>query len=342
MQKEDQPDSLSRKLVVFDDDPTGIQTVHDCKVITNWDEGVLEEALSDQQSFFYILTNIRAYPKERARQILVDSAQKVRRAAGRLGIEVDVLARSDSTLRSHFPLEVEVFADVFYPTKPVDAILVAPAFFESGRITVDDIHYVLEGNQRVQAEETEFALDPDFAYSTAHLPDYILEKYRAFGKDSRFDPSGREDGIRSISLELIRNQGVEAVAQLLRGVSDGRYVVVNAETYADLDVVTSAVRATIGEGRRFLFHTAASFVRSMMQQKEKMIDFSSYSGGPGVVIVGSYVARTARQLKQLLALTTVQGVPASVEEILSRPDQLEERTVAHMHSALKAGKSAVL
>ncbi len=57
---------MNKKLVVFDDDPTGIQTVHGCYVLTVWDEATLTTALQDEVPFFYILTNIRALPPAEA------------------------------------------------------------------------------------------------------------------------------------------------------------------------------------------------------------------------------------------------------------------------------------
>ena len=44
---------LGRKIVVLDDDPTGIQTVHDVYVYTDWKQETLEEAFQDQNSMFF-------------------------------------------------------------------------------------------------------------------------------------------------------------------------------------------------------------------------------------------------------------------------------------------------
>ena len=49
------------KIVVLDDDPTGIQTVHGNLLLTQWDKKTLVEAFEDDLCFFYILTNTRAY-----------------------------------------------------------------------------------------------------------------------------------------------------------------------------------------------------------------------------------------------------------------------------------------
>ena len=48
-------DALTR-MVVLDDDPTGIQTVHGCRLLTTWDVPTLHEALTDDTPFFYLMT----------------------------------------------------------------------------------------------------------------------------------------------------------------------------------------------------------------------------------------------------------------------------------------------
>ena len=45
------------KIVVLDDDPTGIQTVHCCLLVTDWCDTSIREAFADERNFFYILTN---------------------------------------------------------------------------------------------------------------------------------------------------------------------------------------------------------------------------------------------------------------------------------------------
>ena len=47
------------KLVVLDDDPTGVQTVHDVSVYTDWTEGSIREGFAERERLFYILTNRR-------------------------------------------------------------------------------------------------------------------------------------------------------------------------------------------------------------------------------------------------------------------------------------------
>ena len=54
-----------RAVVVLDDDPTGVQTIHDIMVTTQWDEDSLSIACRQGWGFF-ILTNSRSFPQEEA------------------------------------------------------------------------------------------------------------------------------------------------------------------------------------------------------------------------------------------------------------------------------------
>ena len=63
------PDKKFR-LVILDDDPTGIQTVHGCLLITQWDEATVRMALQHEQPFFYMLTNTRAMTRDEAARVV--------------------------------------------------------------------------------------------------------------------------------------------------------------------------------------------------------------------------------------------------------------------------------
>ncbi len=335
--------SIKRKLVVFDDDPTGIQTVHNCKVLTVWDEHTLSAAFADDTPFFYILTNIRAYPFDKAKEIIREAASMVYKIARKMGIEIQVLARSDSTLRSHFPLELEQFLEVFGPDGPVDGIIYAPALFESGRITAGNVHYVIDDDKRIPAHKTEFAKDPDFSYSSALLPEYIEEKIRVIESkgSSRFSSTGSQD-VTSISLDMIRNGGTREIEKFLMRQNNSRFIVVNSEDYNDLDTVTAAIRNVVAKGKRFLYHTSSSFVRSYVQQREKRIEFASFDAGPGVVIAGSYVEKTKRQVDSLLSTPSVVGVQVPVLKIVDEFQAEKQRVLEEIASALRQGNTAVV
>ena len=52
-------DGFDRKIVVLDDDPTGVQTVHDLPVYTDWRCETLESGLTEEGTMFFVLTNSR-------------------------------------------------------------------------------------------------------------------------------------------------------------------------------------------------------------------------------------------------------------------------------------------
>ena len=134
----------NRKLVVLDDDPTGIQTVHGCLLITEWDDEHVRKAFSDAVPFFYILTNTRAMTRDEAARVTRSAMEAVVRVNRDMGFRLMVVSRSDSCLRGHFPLETDVMREVLQshglavaPKTPF-----CPAFIEAGRVTIGGIHYM--------------------------------------------------------------------------------------------------------------------------------------------------------------------------------------------------------
>ena len=170
--------SHNMKIVVLDDDPTGIQTVHGCLLITVWDEDSVRKAFLDDVPFFYILTNTRAMTREEAASVTREAMEMVVKVNKSMGYRLIVISRSDSCLRGHFPLETDVMRDVLVSNGYAVAAKtpVCPAFIEAGRLTIDGIHYMKDGERLIPVSETEFAHDNVFAYHTSVLSDYIREK----------------------------------------------------------------------------------------------------------------------------------------------------------------------
>ena len=53
-----------KKIVVLDDDPTGVQTVHDISVYTNWEKESIRQGFAEENHLFYVLTNSRGFTAE--------------------------------------------------------------------------------------------------------------------------------------------------------------------------------------------------------------------------------------------------------------------------------------
>ncbi|TEU19360.1 MAG: hypothetical protein E3J21_03990 [Anaerolineales bacterium] len=131
-----------RKVAVLDDDPTGTQTVNNVLVLTEWSVEALQHALARDETVFYVLTNSRSYPAEQAVSMNREIAENLAAAARRLDQDFDVVSRSDSTLRGHYPREVQALRLALENRLGItyDGEIIAPFFLEGGRFTVHDIH----------------------------------------------------------------------------------------------------------------------------------------------------------------------------------------------------------
>ena len=165
-----------RRVVVLDDDPTGVQSVHGVPVLTTWAIEDLRWALEQTSPTFYILTNSRSLAEEEAIVMNQQIARNLSEAAAP-GTDFDVVSRSDSTLRGHYPAETDALAEVLREGgRGPDGLVLCPAFFEAGRITVDDIHWVRQDGKLVPAGRTEFASDHSFGYRSSDLKAWVEEK----------------------------------------------------------------------------------------------------------------------------------------------------------------------
>ena len=239
-----------RAVVALDDDPTGVQTVHDTIVLAEWDAATLAAELRRSRPLFFLLTNSRSLPEAAATELNRKIAMNLLAAREETGVAFVIASRSDSTLRGHFPAETDALADAL---GGFDGVLLCPAFFEGGRVTAGDVHFVREDDRVLAAAETEFARDATFGYRARTLPTWVEEKSAGRVPSSE---------VVSISLEEIREGGPDRVAQRLRQMHGGRPVIVNALDYPDLWTVVLGLLQVEGEGKRFLYRTAASFVRA--------------------------------------------------------------------------------
>jgi uncharacterized protein YgbK (DUF1537 family) len=280
-----------RRIAVLDDDPTGSQTVHGVQVVTRPDGGGIGAALAEPGSTCFVLTNTRSLPEREAVELNGRLARSLLELGQRLGGPVDIVSRSDSTLRGHFIAEVRALDAARQQVMGAgyDGVLLVPSYFEAGRFTVGDIHY----DHDVPVGETEFARDATFGYAASNLRDFVAEK-------SGGTISARD--VHSLSLEDIRLGGPERVAEILRGVTGGAFVVVNATTYADLELVVLGLLEAEADGRAFLYRSGPSFVRALagLEAREPLtradIWPDGHPGGHGLVVVGSHVRLTSSQV----------------------------------------------
>lgn len=300
------PDKKYR-LVILDDDPTGIQTVHGCLLITQWDAATVRMALQHEQPFFYILTNTRAMTRDEAAATVRSAMETVLEVNREFCYRLFFISRSDSCLRGHFPLETDVMRQVLreYGVKVWPKIPFCPALIEAGRVTIDGIHYMKDGDRLVPVSETEFARDNVFAYHTSVLTDYIREK----------------------------------------GANPGEYQIVNAaaydELYAFADSLYSATKDFSGA---VVIRSSSSLPKAMSGIADKpLLDRSILrQGGVGCFVVGSHVQKTTRQLNALLAEQGVVGIEVDVERMLRDGDALMQELLTEMKQQAEDGLTPVV
>ena len=324
-------------IVVLDDDPTGTQTVHNIPVLTNWKLKTITDEFADKTPLFYLLTNSRSLTKAAAVDLASEVGASIFEASRKTHRAFEIISRSDSTLRGHFPAEVDALADVLELQQAVCVII--PFFQEGGRYTINDIHYVKEGQQLVPAADTAFAKDVVFGYHNSDLKWWVEEKTQ-----------GRISGtsVQSLSLEEIRKDGPDHIAEKIAGCKPESVCIVNAADYRDLEVVTLGLLQAQQEGKRFLFRTAASFVRvraGLTARQLLTADEMNVTGSiGGLVIVGSHVPRSSQQLSHVLQHGNVQSIELNVDKILSPQNRDEEirRSVEFVENALSQGQDVVV
>jgi len=330
--------TADQKVVILDDDPTGTQTVHGMPVLTTWSVPTLRQALREPGPGFFVLTNSRSLEREAACVRSMEIGMNLQTAAELAGTPIDVISRSDSTLRGHFPHEVDAVAKAMgIESRPY---LIMPFFPEGGRLTINDVHYVAEEENLVPAAMTAYAQDAAFGFKHSDLKQWIAEK-----------TGGRipAEAVSTISLDDIRKDGPERVGDLLGGVRDNTACIVNAVTYRDVEVLVVGLAMAAEAGRRFLFRTAAAFVR-VMTGIELRADFLAReelvtdSPAGGLFVVGSYVPKTTAQVQALLEQTDIEPVEVGVARLLADPgpDAEIEQAAKRVNSLLASGRDVVL
>lgn len=335
-------DDFICKIVVLDDDPTGIQTVNGVSVYTDWSEQSIREGFKEKNNLFFLLTNSRAMTEEETIATHRIIGERVVKASKEAGIPFLIISRGDSTLRGHYPAEtetlrrtVEQISDIRY-----DGEVICPFFPQGGRYTSGNIHYVSDGGRLVPAGETEFARDKTFGYKNSHLGKWVEEK--TAGKYAWEQQC-------YIELETLRNRDYDRIEEQLLQVVDFTKVIVNAMSYDDLYVFKTSLLRAMRSGKHFLFRTAAAFVQVMggiedrsLLTADELVGQDNRHGG--LIVVGSHVRKTTEQLKELLTLEEVIPVPF-YSGLVGRSGEFEAeqaRVQARMEEELEAGHTVAV
>ncbi len=329
------------KIVVLDDDPTGVQTVHDISVYTDWTYESVLAGFRETNKVFYILTNSRGMTVEETSREHKIMAENIARAAKETGMDYMVMSRSDSTLRGHYPLEPQLLKEGMEKDGiKIDGEVICPFFKEGGRFTIGNVHYVKQGDVLVPAAETEFAKDRTFGYSHSAIPEYVEEKTAGAYKAS---------DVTCISLDDLRAENYEKITEQLEAVHDFNKICVNAVDYCDIKVFAIALYRAMKAGKHYMFRTAAGLVKVMggisdqpLLTRKDMVTLTTDMGG--VVVVGSHTGKTTAQLNELLKLDNVVPVEFNSNLVLEGDEAFYnevDRCVREEEKIIRSGKTAV-
>jgi uncharacterized protein YgbK (DUF1537 family) len=196
------------------------------------------------------------------------------------------------------------------------------------------MHYLVVDGVPVPVHETEFARDSVFAFRTAYLPDYVEEK-----TDGRISAAQ----VERFSLDDVRGD----IADRLRSLEHNTCCVVDAEHQADLDGFARQVLAAAAEGKRFLFRSAASLLTAFAGLPPQPIAAADMwrlvpGGRPGVVLVGSHVEKSTRQLERLRELPSLAALRVDLDRMVRDEEGLFAELVQAMAEAQRAGQGVVL
>lgn len=257
-------------------------------VLLAWDAASLAEAGLAGLRAVHVLTNSRAFPPARARELVREAAEAAVGAAP----EARLLLRGDSTLRGHVLEEYEAVRDVAFPDRePV--LLLVPALPSAGRVTIDGVHLLQRDGRRVPLHETEYARDAAFGYADARLLQWAED--RSAGLLARAD--GAE-----IPLAELRAVGPERVASaLLELAAAGRPAacVPDVETLADLELVAEGLRGAEERDAAVIVRSGPAFAGVLAGTLAPRYVPPPPAPHGLVVLCGSYVPATTRQLERL-------------------------------------------
>ena len=333
---------FATKIIVLDDDPTGVQTVHGVSVYTDWTKESIEQGFAEQNSMFFILTNSRGFTAQETKQVHQEIAKTIVQVAKEKQQKFLIISRSDSTLRGHYPLETEVLKDTIQANSEIqyDGEIILPFFKEGGRFTIGNVHYVELDQQLVPAGLTEFAKDRTFGYHASDLTEWVEEKTNGqyLAKD-----------VVAISLADLRAVNVTKITEQLLAVKNFNKVIVNATDYRDVEVFVIALIRALRAGKQFLYRSAAALTKVLggisnapLLTKAQLVAPDQTNGG--LVVIGSHVKKTTEQLQALMTLKNLLFIEFDVTQAL-QPTALqkeEDRVADLVNQQIVQGKTVVV
>ncbi|MFE4196185.1 four-carbon acid sugar kinase family protein [Paenarthrobacter sp. NPDC056912] len=344
-----------RVLVVLDDDPTGTQSVADLAVLTRWEVADFTWAFThirenQTKPAVYVLTNTRSLdPTEAAARNEEIVRNALAAAAG--NVRLGFVSRSDSTLRGHYPLEPDVIAATVAAEtgEATDGVVIVPAFPDAGRVTIGGVHYMRGAAENLGSltpvAETEFAKDASFGFANSEMAKYVEEK-----SQGRFPASD----VIVLDLNIIRAGAsaqdpmisAKAIADAIESATNSTPIVADIVTENDFRALALGLEEAERRGKKLLYRVGPPFVRGRIGQEirtaltpEEAFAGNTPSTAGGLIVVGSHVGVTTRQLNDLTAEhSSARTIEIDVEKLLeAEADTYIATVVSDVVNALRKG-----
>jgi uncharacterized protein YgbK (DUF1537 family) len=211
--------------------------------------------------------------------------------------------------------------------------VLVPAYIEAGRLTVGSRHWMRTADGLLPVGMSEFARDATFGYRSSSLPEWVEEK-----------TGGRipADEVLRVTLDDLRGGGPAHTARLLSSLRGGRVAVVDAVCDDDLRVLALALAQAEENGTRLLYRVGPSFVRARAGQAARApltpAELRPLRGDAphGLIVVGSHIALTTRQLDRLRERGGITEYELDVALLLD-----EERRDDHVAEVAAAAAGAL-
>lgn len=327
------------KIVVLDDDPTGIQTVHGCMLITDWRASNIRQAFDHKSPLFYILTNTRSMNKAEAVDIVYEATRLVIEVNKQYNYKLIFISRSDSTLRGHFPDEPEAIVKVLemFDKKSEYPVFFIPSFFEAGRMTMSGVHYMKQGNKLVPVSETEFAADNVFGYKNSNLTEYIIEKAKG---------SINKEELSHIGSDLLKHSKKEDLKAFIEKNKNKKYISSDSKDYSELECLSEVLIEISSKSENpIVLRTSSSMPKAIAGINEAVFISKknlSIKKSSGLIIVGSHVKKSTTQLSKLLKHKSVTGIEVNAISIINWPDPYMAEVIMRIDIAVRKGLTPVI
>jgi uncharacterized protein YgbK (DUF1537 family) len=314
-------------IAILDDDPTGVQTLSGARVILDWAEPRVEDALASARAV-HLLTNSRAYPPDEAAAIVRSAAAAVLSTAP----NTSLVLRGDSTLRGHVLEEYLAVRDA-KGTESFPPLVLAPALPSAGRVTVGGVQYLDRDGRRVPVHETEYATDPAFAYASSRLLDWAEQRTGGLFKSAL--------GIE-VTLEALHRGGPDAVVAALRQAAESPVpcaVALDAETGDDVEAVAAGLQRATAAGVESVVRCGPA-VAGALGGVTAMRAASLPVAQQLLLVCGSYVSQSVRQLERVTARFPASLVAVDPQRLGRGADGTQ--IAAQLEERLDASRLAVL